>query len=130
MPIHLRLRSTSSASQSCLRGPRMPCCSAVSSAHAGRAATAAFLDAACLAAGFAGLDLGSGCAVAAAAMHRARRASAARIILLLRRALLHPVLEPAIEVGVDRQVVGQQQRVDLLDFLHALVLLPGIDRAE
>src|SRR5712692_878219 len=49
---------------------------------------------------------------------------------LLREALLQPVLEAAIEIRVDRQVVGEQLGVDLLDFGRALVLLPGVDRSD
>src|SRR2546422_197286 len=58
------------------------------------------------------------------------RAQAARGALLLRRACLQIVLEAAIEVGVDRQVAGQQLGVDLLDLGRALVLLPRVDGAE
>src|SRR4029079_89650 len=47
-----------------------------------------------------------------------------------RGALLQPCLESAIEVSVDRQIVGQQLGVDLLDFGQALVLLPLIDAAD
>src|SRR6185503_15632484 len=47
---------------------------------------------------------------------------------LLGGAPLQPVLEIAVEVGIDRQVVGQEHRVDFLDLGGALVLLPLVDR--
>src|SRR3989442_6433843 len=50
--------------------------------------------------------------------------------LLLRRACFQIILEAAIEVGVDRQVAGQQLGVDLLDLGRALVLVPVVDGAE
>src|SRR6185295_2239515 len=53
---------------------------------------------------------------------RAQRAAS-----LLRVALFQPVLEAAIEVGVDRQVVGEELRIDLLELGDALALLPAID---
>src|SRR4051812_19731087 len=46
---------------------------------------------------------------------------------LFRGALLEPVLEPAVEIRVDRQVVGEQLRVDLLELGGTLVLLPVVD---
>src|SRR3989449_8924409 len=58
------------------------------------------------------------------------RAQATRGALLLRRACFQIVLEAAIQVGVDRQVAGQQLGVDLLDLGCALVLLPRVDGAE
>src|SRR6266550_1560242 len=61
---------------------------------------------------------------------RTARAKAARGALLLRRACFQIVLEAAIQVGVDRQVAGQQLGVDLLDLGRALVLLPRVDGAE
>src|SRR4051812_12142626 len=54
---------------------------------------------------------------------RAKRCGAS----LFRGALLEPVLEPAVEIRVDRQVVGEQLRVDLLELRGTLVLLPVID---
>src|SRR5881394_514325 len=52
---------------------------------------------------------------------------AGRAASLLRGAFFQPVLEPAIEVGVDRQVVGEKLRVDLHHLGEALVFLPTID---
>jgi hypothetical protein len=38
--------------------------------------------------------------------------------------------EAAVEVGVDRQVVGQQLRVEFFDVGRALFLLPAVDREQ
>src|SRR5687767_15410668 len=59
---------------------------------------------------------------------RTMRAPARCAASLLPGALLQPVLEAAIEVGIDRQLVAEQLGVDLLELGGALVLLPGVDR--
>src|SRR3954464_4853820 len=46
---------------------------------------------------------------------------------LFRRALLQPVLETAIEIRVDRQIIGEELRVDLHDFREALAFLPAVN---
>src|ERR671935_1992937 len=53
--------------------------------------------------------------------------AASRAASLLRGAFSEPVLEPAIEIGVDRQVIGEKLRVDIDELGDALVLLPGVD---
>src|SRR3954470_6100113 len=46
---------------------------------------------------------------------------------LLRRALLQPVLETAIEISVDRQIVGEELRVDLDHLRETLAFLPPVN---
>src|SRR6185436_17450338 len=126
MPIHLRRRSASSLSQSALSGASTICWSAVSSAHAGR--TGALALAAGLAFSGAALDFSAAalglsgvCAMAPPARERASTTSAARSITGPRCAF------SASSGGVDRQVVGEELRIDFLQLRDALALLPAVD---
>src|SRR5690348_16902075 len=50
-----------------------------------------------------------------------------RAASLVRGAFFQPVLETAIEIGVDRKVVGEELGVDLHHLGEALAFLPAVD---
>src|SRR5258707_6606803 len=50
-----------------------------------------------------------------------------RAASLLRGLSFQPVLEPAIEISIDRQVVAEELRIDFHDFRQPLVFLPAVD---
>src|SRR5260221_5055513 len=59
---------------------------------------------------------------------RGRAGSAASLVR--GSVVLQPVLEAPVEIGVDRQVVGQELRVELDDFGQALLLLTAVDAGD
>ena len=127
MAIHFWRRSGSRESQSALSGASTCCCSAVSFAHAGR--TFAFADAALaagLAAGFFAVSAG-GCAAGPGGDREGQEGDQDAPHHSSAGAFFQPVLETAIEVGVDRKVVGEELRVDLHHLGEPLAFLPAID---
>src|SRR5260221_6779396 len=50
-----------------------------------------------------------------------------RAASLLRGLSFQPVLEPAIEISIDREVGAEELRIDFHDFRQPLVFLPAVD---
>ena len=109
MPSHFVLCGLLSLSHSPASGARACCWSAFSAAHCG--------------------PRSFGAATAPPAQGEQQQRCQERAHQLAEN-FLEPCFEAPVEVGVDRQVVGQQLRVELFDIGGALLLLPAVDREQ